>query len=58
MFTDCFDCPFLSRYFKKGDYLFFKCSGEVFKKAKIHKDNLHLAVNENCPYLYKDKATD
>ena len=57
MFDNCFECPFLSRYFKRGDYLYYKCSGEVFKKAKVHKDNLHITVHENCPYK-NNKATD
>lgn len=56
MFENCFDCPFLSRYFKRADYLFYKCSGEAFEKAKVHKDNLFIAPPVNCPY--KSKATD
>ena len=56
MFKNCFDCPFLSRYFKRIDYLFYKCSGEAFKKAKVHKDNLFIEPPDNCPY--ENKATD
>ena len=56
MFRNCFDCPFLSRYFKKGNYLFYKCSGEIFNKFKVHRENLFIEPPVNC--AYKDKTTD
>lgn len=56
MFKNCFDCPFLSRYFKRKDYSFYKCSGEVFKREKVHKDNLSIEPPPNCPYINKNES--
>ena len=54
MFDNCFDCPFLSRYFKRGNYLFYHCSGEIFKKAKVNKNNLVIIPPTDCPYTKKE----
>ena len=54
MFENCFECPFLSRYFKMGKYCFYKCSGEHFKKKKINTEEpLVIVPPEGCPYSNK-----
>ena len=57
MFKNCFDCPFLSRYYKRGFSLYYRCSGEHFKSKKIYiNSKKFIEPPDTCPY--KNKATD
>lgn len=56
--TNCFDCPFLSRYFKRGKYLFYRCSGEHFRKIRVNsEEELRIVPPDTCPYK-KGNATE
>lgn len=57
MLENCFDCPFLSRYFKRNFSLYYKCSGEHFTKKRINiNSKKFIEPPDTCPY--KHKATD